>query len=209
MIGFIASFDDTHAKTSRGAVSGGKDTSQGSGLGPFVDHRSDAGKRIALTAHRFEHHFRGVDQEDDIRIVARGEARIGTCAAGPVANLVLEASATVGVLAALLVAASGGVPLAAAAGFASWLSASSAGLSSAGTRREGFVPVALGIIRAVEFGGVVRAVALDFTGAANPCAESGDGAISGIEVGARIFVASVVCSAEAVGDVAGGCRDAC
>lgn len=153
-----------------------------------------------MTSHGFNHVERRVNDEDEVSVVARSEAVIlaDSVFRVPVAAVSVEAVAGISVVTALL-------DLAVSSPLAVVVSIASAGSGvlqarslSAGSRRSGVLPVAVGIIGTVELRSVVGTFVLDITTSSIPLADSVLGALVAIVGGARIFVAGVSSSANTV-----------
>lgn len=89
----VTSLEDTDTETVGCGVSAEEEAGPGSGLCPAVDHGGDTGERVHLAAHGLGHDFGGVDDEDDIGVVARSEATVTAVGGVPVAVVVLVAVA--------------------------------------------------------------------------------------------------------------------
>ena len=187
----VTSLENTDAETEGAGVGGGEEASPGSSFSPLVDHGGDAGEGVHLTAHGLNHDFGGVDDEDDVGVVARSEAAVLAGGGVPVAVGVLVAVARSGVLIAALVAACTGVELAVDVRFAGALDGGRARRESAGTRGGVILPSTRGSVGAVELGSVVGTGVDDFAGSGLPRAERALVAVVLVTVAARIFVAGV------------------
>ena len=146
-----------------------------------------------MTSHGFNHVERRVNDEDEVSVVARSEAIIladSVCRV-PVAVVSVEAVAGIGVVTALLDLAVSS-PLAVVVSIASSRGGVLQARSlSAGSRRSGVLPVAVGIVGTVELRSVVSTFVLDITTSSIPLADRVLGALVAFVGSARIFVAGV------------------
>ena len=188
----ITSLKNTKTETSSSTVSTTKRSGPRSSLSPAIDHSSDASERVHLTAHRFNHSQRRVNDEDDIRVVARSEASVLALGTIPVAEIILITITRGSVFITALNTALGIIPLAVGVSSTSTRSSvRSTRTSSTSTGRFSILPPALVVIGTVELRTVVGTSVFNFTVSGLPLAKRIVATLGRVVVATSIFIASI------------------